>query len=69
MYHSKDNLLSGITYDDLITAVLSNEHEINEELIKKVYNEILQEQLHDARYLLKLNMGNIIKELEDNIEK
>lgn len=57
-----DNLLDGFTFDELITAVQSNEPEINEKTVEKVFNEILQAQLKDARFLLKTKMQNILKE-------
>lgn len=61
MFNNYDNLIDGITYDDLITAVQSNEKEVNEKSIKKVFNEILEIQLQDAKFLLDKNMNEIIK--------
>lgn len=62
-FHSKDSLLDGFSYEDLITAVQSNETEVNERTVIKVFDEILQSQLTDARELLISNMDNIIKEV------
>lgn len=50
-----------MSFDDLIITVQSNEKEVNEKNIKKVFNEILEIQLQDARFLLNENMNEIIK--------
>jgi hypothetical protein len=63
-----DNILDGITFDDLITAVLSNEPEVNERTVKKVFKEILETQLKDADYLLEQHMQKIIAIVKDNRE-
>ena len=67
-FHVMDNLLGGFTHDDLVTAILSNESEINEQTIKKVFNEILQAQLADAKALLKVNMQEVLKICKENRE-
>ena len=67
-FHVLDNLLDGFTHDDLITAVISNEPIINEQTIKKVFNEMLQAQLNDAKALLKANMQEVLKICKDNRE-
>ena len=59
-----NSLLDGIDFDELITTVYSNEKIINKETIEKVFNEILNAKIHDARYLLKENMSNILNELK-----
>ena len=64
-----DDLLDGFTHDDLVTAILSNESEINEQTIKKVFNEILQAQLADAKALLKVNMQEVLKICKENREE
>ena len=61
-WHQKDDLLRGITYEDLIITVQSNEPEINEASVRKVYREILNSNLHDAQVDLKDNMSRILKE-------
>jgi hypothetical protein len=63
-----DSILDGITIDDVITAVLSNEKEINEQTVTKVYNEILRENRENAREMLKKHMQAIIKEVLSNKE-
>ena len=67
-FHVLDDLLGGFTYDDLITAVISNEPVITEQTIKKVFNEILQAQLTDAKAVLKANMQEVLKICKDNRE-
>ena len=60
-FHVLDDLLNGFTHDDLITAVLSNESVITEQTIKKVFNEMLQEQMNNAKATLKANMQKVLK--------
>ena len=60
-FHILDDLLSGFTHDDLVTTVLSNESVITEQTIKKVFNEMLQEQMNNAKATLKANMQKVLK--------
>ena len=60
-FHVMDDLLSGFTHDDLITAVLANEPEINEQVIKKVFNEMLQQQINEAKATFKDNLKEVLK--------
>ena len=67
-FHVLDDLLSGFTHDDLVTAVLANESEITEQTIKKVFNEMLQQQINEANSLLKTNMQEVLKICKENRE-
>jgi len=67
-FHVMDDLLSGFTHDDLITAVLSNEPAITEQTIKKVFNEMLQQQINDAKATLKANLKEVLKICRENRE-
>jgi len=67
-FHVLDDLLSGFTHDDLVTAILSNESVITEQAIKKVFNEMLQQQINDAKATLKANMQEVLKICIDNKE-
>ena len=60
--HPKDNLLRGFTYEELITAVQSNEKEITAQTVEKVYKEMLDANIADAKTDLHSNMKWIIKE-------
>jgi hypothetical protein len=62
-FHPKDDLLRGITFEDLIMAVQANEPEVNEKSIKKVYKEMLKQVLEDAEYDLKSNMKDLLKQM------
>ena len=66
LFRFQDSILDGITIDDVITATLSNELEINESTVTKVYNEILKENMENAREMLKIYMQAIIKEVKSN---
>jgi len=58
-----DDLLTGITYDDLITAVQSNEPEVTEQTIIKTLEAMISDNLKDCRYLVKQNMEWIKKQI------
>ena len=57
----KDEILGGIDVGELVDTVSSNEKEVNEKSVMKVYNEILKFRLDDAKAVLKKNMKDIIK--------
>jgi len=59
--NEKDSLLDGLTFEDIITAVYSNEPIIDAASVKKVVKEILDRQTADLYILLENNMGEIIK--------
>jgi len=67
-FHVLDDLLSGFTHDDLVTAVLANEPAITEQTIKKVFDELLQQQINDAKAILKVNMQEVLKICKENRE-
>jgi len=58
--HEKDNLLRGITFEELIIAVYSNERAINASSVIKVFNEIARERMANANSELRSNMKFII---------
>ena len=60
-FNEKDDLLRGITFEDLIVAVQSNCKEINEHTIKETLNDMLEPNLQDMRFLLNQNMELIIR--------
>ena len=62
----QDSILDGITIDDVITAVLSNEKVINEVTVEKVFNELVKEAMENARFELERRMQNIINEVNSN---
>ncbi len=61
-FHQMDDLLSGFTFGELIETLQSNEAIIDERSVRKVFKELLNFRLEDARYELKKNMHQIIKE-------
>lgn len=62
----QDSILDGITIDDIITAVLSNEKVINEVTVKRVFNELVKKAMENARYELERHIQNIINEVNSN---
>jgi hypothetical protein len=57
-----DNLLDGVTFDDLILAVHCNCKSITPKAVKRTLDEIMEERLADMNFLLKNNMAAIIAE-------
>lgn len=62
MFNRYDGLIS-IDFDDIITAVESNEKEYTEEAVWHVFSEILQTALQDAKHELNTKMAYILNEL------
>jgi hypothetical protein len=62
-FHTKDELLKGITFEELIDTVQSNESKYDKATVTKVFNEILKMKLDDAKYELKSKMSHILKNL------
>lgn len=60
--HTKDDLLRGITFEELIETLQSNEPTHDERTVKRVFEEILRANLEDARSELRSNMQFIIKQ-------
>ena len=58
----KDDIIRGITFEDVIIAVQSNEKVIDKNSVMKVYNEMLKTNLEEAKSELNKNMNWIIKQ-------
>lgn len=59
--HPKDDLLSGITMEDLIIAVSSNESVIDSNSVMRTFNDMVKVNLEDSKAELRDNMDQIIK--------
>jgi len=57
-----DNILDDITFDELITTIQCNELKVTEAVIKRVFNELLESKIHDAKYMLNSNIDFILKQ-------
>ena len=57
-----DDLLDGITFDDLILAVHCNCRKITPEAVLREAREILDIRMQDYRFLLENNLDAIIEE-------
>ena len=60
MLNVGDSILDGITFDDLIITLQSNERVIDEEVVIRVFEDILRANLKDARHVLKDNIKFIL---------
>ena len=58
--HTADNILDGITFDDVILG-LHHSREISYESTKAVLKDILDQRLEDMMYLLENNVEEMIK--------
>lgn len=59
---TSDNLLDGLTFDDLILAVHCNCQTINRAAVHAELNQILAIQRQDMMFLLERNMDAIMAE-------
>lgn len=59
---TSDNLLDGITFDDLILAVHCNCPVINRQAVHSTLNEILAIRKEDMDFLLENNIERIMEE-------
>lgn len=64
-----DNLLDGLTFDDLILAVRCNCRTIDRVAVQMELNRILATQRQDMMFLLEKNMNQIIAETRKGREK
>lgn len=64
-WDASDDLLRGFTYQDLIDTVYSNEEIRDEKAVRKVFDEIRDSQLRDARSMLRHDMKKILKVLNE----
>lgn len=64
-----DNLLDGLTFDDLILAVRCNCRTIDRVAVQMELNRILATQRQDMIFLLEKNMNQIIAEARKGREK
>lgn len=62
-FHTKDSILDGIDFEELIITIQSNEQEVTISTIERVFEDLLKMKLDDARHILKQNMANILKEV------
>jgi hypothetical protein len=65
LFNTKDVLLQSITYENLINTIYCNEKTKDKEAVKRVFNELLKIVTTEAKIMLKNNMNNILKELEE----
>ena len=49
MFHPKDTLMHGITYEDLIDTVFSNEQVRDERTVRRVFEEMIRDNATNAR--------------------
>lgn len=63
-----DNLLDGISFDELILTVHCNCRKIIPEEVEKELDRILEIRMQDMRYLLENNLHEIIEEAKKGRE-
>ena len=60
--HKSDCIFDPITFDDIILAAHCNEKVLDENAIRRVAKEILENRLIDFKYILENNINEIIAE-------
>ena len=60
--YPEDNLLDGITFDELILTAHCNCRTITPQAVQRELSEILESRKQDMEFLLKKNMDIIIEE-------
>lgn len=56
-----DNLLDGLTFDELLLTVRCNCREVTPEAVRREFTEILKMRLEDASFLLDRNVDEIVR--------
>lgn len=59
--YPEDNLLDGISFDELITTVRCNCRTITQQAVMQEFETILSIRLEDARFLLRNNLSAIMQ--------
>lgn len=66
---SSDSCLDGFTFDQLIFALRCNfGKKTTEKDVWKTFNEILETQIEDAKFLLEHSMQNVIKAAKGELD-
>lgn len=60
--HKSDCIFDPITFEDIILAAHCNERMLDENVIKRVAKEILENRMIDFEYILENNINEIIAE-------
>jgi hypothetical protein len=59
-----DSVLDGITLEEIITTVATNEIVMDKATVKKVFKEILKHRLLDAEFVLEEKIDFILAQLQ-----
>lgn len=65
---TSDNLLDGVTFDDLILAVHCSSREVNRASVHAELSEILAGRKQDMMFLVEKNMDAIIRAAKEGRE-
>jgi hypothetical protein len=67
-YSRGDNILDGITVEDLETMIMSNtpKDQIDPKSIKKAFDELMKTQMDDAKNILKKVTADMVKSLKQS---
>jgi hypothetical protein len=63
-YHGKDNILNGFTFEELETTVKANEKTLDEKAVRKVFKELLDDEIESAQKELDMNIKQIVKNIK-----
>lgn len=62
-FNIHDSILREITFDELITTIESNEPDVTEQTVLRVFNELLAANVRDAKSEIRTNMKLILTKL------
>lgn len=60
-----DNIFDPITFESIVLYLKCNEPKHNKEAVIRCFEDILEQCLEDARFLLENNVGEIIQYAKD----
>jgi hypothetical protein len=66
MFSPKYVLADPLSFEDLITAIQSNEKDYDEKTVRRVFGELMVTISSDASSMLRKHMKDVLKELEDS---
>jgi len=64
MRHVMDRVMDDISYLEIITTTICNEPVRDKKAVEKVFNEILEMKLLNAKEMFKVHMSDILKEIK-----
>jgi len=68
LWHPGDNLLDGLTFEDLIIAACCNLKDIDDDTLRTQYHSLLNSRVHDSWEMYRCHLPRIKKEIASRRE-